>query len=63
LHITERYRRPNFGNLELEVTVDDPQAYSKQWKSRIIHFKLFPDTEMLEHLCENEKDAQHLGFK
>jgi hypothetical protein len=63
LHITERYRRPNFGNLELEVTIDDPQAYSKPWKSRMIHFKLFPDTELLEHLCENEKDSQHLGFK
>jgi hypothetical protein len=60
LHITERYRRPNFGNLELDVAINDPKAYSKPWKSATIHFKLLPDTELLEHLCENERDAEHL---
>jgi len=60
LHITERFRRPNFGTLELDVAIDDPKAYPKPWKSATIHFKLLPDTELLEHLCENERDAQHL---
>ena len=60
LRITERYRRPDFGNLELEVAVNDPGAYPKPWKSATIHFKLMPDTELIEHLCENEKDAEHL---
>jgi hypothetical protein len=60
LHITERFRRPNFGTLELDVAIDDPKAYPKPWKSATIHFKLLPDTELIEHLCENEKDAQHL---
>jgi hypothetical protein len=60
LQLTERYRRPNFGNLELEVAVNDPKAYPKPWKSATIHFKLLPDTELLEHLCENEKDSEHL---
>ena len=63
LHITERYRRLNFGSLDLDVAVNDPKAYSKPWKSATIHFKLFPDTELLEHLCENEKDAEHAVFK
>ena len=63
LHITERYRRPNFGNLELNVAVIDPKAYSKPWNSATIHFKLLPDTELIEHLCENERDAQHAVFK
>lgn len=63
LHITERYRRPNFGNLELDVAVNDPGAYAKPWKSVTIHFKLLPDTELLEHLCENNRDLEHLGFK
>ena len=63
LHITERYRRPNFGNLELNVAVNDPKAYSKVWNSATIHFKLLPDTELIEHLCENERDAQHAVFK
>jgi hypothetical protein len=63
LHITERYRRPNFGNLELDVAVNDPKAYSKPWNSATLRFNLMPDTELLEHLCENEKDAEHAFFK
>ena len=63
LHVTERYRRRNFGNMELEVTIDDPKAYTKPWKSVTVHFKLLPDTELIEHICENEKDAPHLVGK
>jgi hypothetical protein len=63
LHLTERFRRRNFGNMELEVTVDDPKAYPKPWKSTSVHFILLPDTELIEHLCENEKDAPHLLSK
>jgi hypothetical protein len=60
LHITERFRRPNFGTLEMDVAIDDSKAYPKAWKSATVHFKLLPDTELIEHLCENEKDAAHL---
>jgi hypothetical protein len=63
LHLTERFRRRNFGSLELEVGVDDSKAYTKPWKSQIVHFKLLPDTELIEHLCENEKDASHMVGK
>lgn len=63
LHITERYRRLNFGSLDLDVAINDPGAYPKPWKSATIHFKLLPDTELLEHLCENNRDVEHLGFK
>ena len=63
LHLTERFRRRNYGNMELEVTVDDPKAYTKPWQSTTIHFVLLPDTELIEHLCENEKDAPHLVGK
>ena len=63
LHLTERFRRGNFGSLELEVTVDDRKAYTKPWKSATVHFKLLPDTELIENLCENEKDAAHLVGK
>jgi hypothetical protein len=59
LHVTERLRRPNFGTLEMDVAIDDPKAYPKAWKSATVHFKLLPDTELLEHLCENERDAAH----
>src|SRR5215472_10609935 len=60
LHVTERYRRLNFGSMDLDVTINDPGAYLKIWKAQTIHFKLLPDTELIEHLCENEKDAEHL---
>ena len=60
LHVTERFRRRNFGTMEMEVTIDDPKAYMKPWKAATVRFKLLPDTELIEHLCENEKDAAHL---
>lgn len=60
LHITERFRRRNFGTMELDVAIDDPKAYLKPWKSATVRFNLMPDTELIEHLCENEKDAPHL---
>jgi hypothetical protein len=61
--VTERFRRPNFGNLEIEVTVDDPKAYTKPWSIRV-NQTLALDTDMLEFICqENEKDVPHLVGK
>jgi len=57
--VTEKFRRTNFGNLEIEVTVDDPKAYTKPWTVRL-HQLLVPDTELLDYYCQdNEKDAVH----
>lgn len=64
LRLTERFRRLNFGRMELNVTVDDPKAYTRPWTSATVGFNVNPDTELLEHLCENERDAAHLvGYK
>lgn len=60
LHVTERFRRLNFGNMDLDVTIDDPGAYSKPWNAPTIHFKLMPEDELIEHLCENNPDIEHL---
>jgi hypothetical protein len=58
--VTERFRRPNFGNLQIEVTVDDPKAYTKPWSIQV-NQTIALDTDMLEFVCkENEKDARHL---
>ena len=58
--VTERFRRPTFGRLEIDVTVDDPKAYTKPWGIRI-NQSLAADTDMLEFVClENEKDVPHL---
>lgn len=61
--ITERFRRPNYGNMEIEITVDDPKAYTKPWTVTVNH-RLMLNTELIEFVCqENEKDAPHLTGK
>jgi hypothetical protein len=56
----ERIRRVNYGNLEVEVTVDDPKAYTKSW-TRTLKLRLALDTDLSEYICnENEKDLQHM---
>jgi hypothetical protein len=56
----ERFRRPDFGSMEIEVTVDDPKAYTKPWTVRISH-RIMLDTELIEFVCqENEKDVAHI---
>ena len=62
LRITERMRRPEFGRLEIEFTFDDPKMYTRAWSVRI-PFELVPDTELLEYVCENEKDLSHMVGK
>jgi hypothetical protein len=60
LRTTERYRRTNFGHMDVQVTFEDPKAYNKPWTiSYAVNFA--PDTEMLESVCaENERDRSHL---
>jgi hypothetical protein len=48
--ITERYRRVSFGHLQVEVTVDDPQAYTKPWTVTLDELYM-PDTELLDYHC------------
>jgi hypothetical protein len=61
LQVTERFRRRDFGHLDIEATIDDPKAYTKPW-TVTEPMALLPDTELLEFVCnENEKDLRHLG--
>jgi len=62
LHVVERFRRPDFGHMEVEVTVGDPKAYKKPWTVRI-RWELLPDTDLLDWVCENERDLVHLSGK
>jgi hypothetical protein len=48
--ITERFRRPNAGTLEIDVTIDDPKAYTKPWTVRV-NQRLVPDAELIEFVC------------
>jgi hypothetical protein len=61
--ITERYHRPNYGTLDITITVDDPKAYTAPWTTTIRHL-IALDTELLDYVCqENEKSVQHLVGK
>ena len=62
LRTTERFLRPNVGSLQVQVTIADPITFSRTWKTQTIWFRLMPDTDFIEHICENEKDfaAHHL---
>jgi hypothetical protein len=61
--MTERFRRPNYGNLEIEITVDDPKAYTKPWTVTVKQLIVL-DNEMIEFICaENERDVRHMVGK
>ena len=55
LRVTERFVRKNFGQMDIEVTIDDPKAYTRPWSvTQQLAFQ--PDTELLEYICnENNK--------
>jgi hypothetical protein len=53
--VTERFRRPTFGTLEIDVTIDDSRAYTKPWTVRV-NQRLVLDSELIEFIClENQK--------
>ena len=57
--MTERFRRVNFGTLEIEITVDDPKAYTRPWTVKVTQ-RLMPDDELIEFVCqENELSSAH----
>jgi hypothetical protein len=61
--LTERFRRVNYGTMEIDVTIDDPKAYTKPWTVKVMEYIVL-DTELLDSIClENEKDAVHLVGK
>jgi len=56
--IQERIRRPDYGHLLIDVTVDDPKAYTKPWDISL-KMKIVTDTELVDEFCvENEKSSQ-----
>ena len=60
LHVVERFTRPDFGRLIIDVTIDDPGAYTRPWTVRQEVF-LRPDWEPLEFICgENNRDIERL---
>ena len=60
--MTERYHRTDYGHMDLQVTFDDPKAYTKPWTVSA-KFDLIPEGELIEYVCENERDKPHLVGK
>ena len=58
--VREQIRRPDFGNLEILVTVDDPKAYTKPWTITIKQ-RIVVDSELIDEIClENEQSLKHM---
>ncbi len=64
LHVIERFRRPDLGHLEREITFDDPSAFKKPWTIKRVSELAPKGTDVLEYVCaENNKDVEHLVGK
>jgi hypothetical protein len=58
--VREEIRRPDYGHIEIKVTVDDPKAYTKPW-TVMIKERLLGDVELIDEIClENEKSLIHM---
>jgi hypothetical protein len=58
--ITERFRRPTYGHLQVDFTVDDPKAYTRPWTVRVDQ-RLLPDQELIEFVCnENQQFGRRI---
>jgi hypothetical protein len=62
LRLTERFRRVNFGNLQIDITIDDPKAYTKPFTVRVEQQIVADGWEMTEFIChENQKFLEMTG--
>jgi hypothetical protein len=55
--MVERFTRLNFGTLQIDVTIEDPKAYTEPFTVRVMQ-QLMPNTELFESVCE-DRDAGH----
>jgi hypothetical protein len=61
LVVTERFRRPAFGRMEIDITINDPTYYTAPWTATVQH-RLVLGTELFEFICnENERSTKHMG--
>ena len=60
LRITERLRRTDFGHMDWEITIDDPKVFTKPFSVKAQRV-LAADTDLLEDVCENERDQRQMS--
>lgn len=62
MHLVERIRRASHDSLEIDLTVDDPKAYTKAWAAKL-SFQLRTDWKIMEHVCEDNASFLDLNKK
>jgi hypothetical protein len=62
LFVTERFKRVDFGHMDLNVTIDDPKTYESKW-TQPYRYTLLPDTDLLEFICESNPAPLHMVRK
>ena len=60
--LTERFRRLNYGYLEIAVTIDDPKAYTKPFTA-MVYNRIMPDTQLIEFVCIDKDAAHYVGAR
>ena len=58
--LIERFRRPNYGSLAIEVTVDDPKAYTRPFTATVNN-RLLPESQLIEFVCIDKSAAHYVG--
>jgi hypothetical protein len=61
LRVTERFHRRDFGHMDLQITIDDPKAYTRPWTVTVpVTLQTGAGAQLLENVCENNRDLEHL---
>jgi hypothetical protein len=58
--LIERFRRPNYGSLAIEVTIDDPKAYTRPFTATVNN-RLLLDQQLIEFVCIDKSAAHYVG--
>ena len=61
LRVTERFHRRDFGHMDLQITIDDPKAYTRPWTVTVpVTLQTGAGAQLLENVCENNRDLENL---
>jgi hypothetical protein len=59
MKIIERFRRPTYGRMDIDITIDDPKAFTRPFTVRVAK-RIMVDTDLIEFICnENEQSSKH----
>ena len=59
LRVTERFIRRDFGHMDIEITIDDPKAYTRPWKV-VQPLEFSADNELIEYICNENNRYFHI---